>query len=118
MSYTFNTLATFEIYPQKLFTITMNNNDIVNEDSFIRKIFDSLENHLICDLTRLNIYQYENKDNICILPWLLEKNGKYYFSENEDVKYWKRFKYNYVRKIEDMKYLNFENYRSKTCNIS
>jgi len=118
MSYTFNILASFETYPQKLFTITMNDDDIVNEKMFINKIFDNLDNHLICDLSKLSICHFINKNSKLDLEWLDKRNGKYYFSENDDVKFWKRFKNDYTLKFEnDNRYFSYNNYRSKTCEI-
>ena len=62
MSYSFNILASFETYPEKLFTIIMNYNDIKSEKLFITRIFDNLDNHLISDLAKLSIY-FINKDS-------------------------------------------------------
>lgn len=118
MSYSFNILASFETYPDKLFTIVMNHNDIINEKSFIIKIFDNLENHLIYDLSKLSICHFINKNSKLDLEWLDKRNGKYYFSENDDVKFWKRFKSDYTLKLDNNnRYFSYNNYRSKTCTI-
>jgi len=79
----FNVIATYIDDDQDFFDIEMNEEDVKNEKTFLHTLFR--EEQVLKSLIKYSVCQI-CKNTEELLPFLLKRNGKYYFThEDSDV---------------------------------
>ena len=76
----FNIIATYNDDDQDFFDIEMNEEDVKNEKTFLHALFR--EETKLKSLIKYSICQV-GKNYGEILPFLLDRNGKYYFTHDD-----------------------------------
>jgi hypothetical protein len=95
----FNIIASFNKHEQDIFDLDVNSKNI-KESTFISAILKNIDN--VEDLYKISVCQMNCKTHEELLPFLVLRNGKYYFNydinKDDDTLFWQNFRDEYVIK--------------------
>lgn len=87
-----NVIYTYSHLPQQVADIKIRND--ISEKYFLRKLLRGMKKAEVEDLIKISTVQHTDYDNA--VQFLLERNGKYFFDEEEKMIKWKA---KYISKI-------------------